>query len=115
MTLTLRRAYTGSVLVETPFAAGMVAGSIFALDPVGRHSGAGMKRGTLTALAPAPELLPTCRYDCSYRPAFIELYLRRLAVLGFGPPPSARAPVDRYHGDLVALGLGEVLLSPSAS
>jgi formylmethanofuran dehydrogenase subunit C len=96
-------------------AAGMVAGSIIAFGPVGRHPGAGMKRGTLAAFGPAPELLPTFRYDCSYRPAFIDLYLRHLAALGFALPPGIHAPLRRYRGDLVALGLGEILLSQSAS
>jgi formylmethanofuran dehydrogenase subunit C len=86
----------------------MVAGSVFVFGPVGPHAGAGMKRGTLAAFGPPPDLLPTFRYDCTYRPAFIDLYLRRLAALGF----AARAPdaVRRYRGDLVALGLGEMLV-----
>ena len=42
-----------------------------------------MKRGTFAAFGPDLELLPTFRYDCTYRPAFIDLYLRRLAALGF--------------------------------
>ena len=67
-------------------AAGMVAGSVFAFGPVGQHAGAGMKRGTVVTFGPAPELLPTFPYDCSYRPAFIDLYLRRLAALGFTVP-----------------------------
>jgi formylmethanofuran dehydrogenase subunit C len=90
-------------------AAGMVAGSLFAFGPVGPNPGAGMKRGTLATFGPGLELLPTFRYDCTYRPAFIELYLRRLAALGFAV--RARAPVRRYRGDLAALGLGEILIS----
>jgi formylmethanofuran dehydrogenase subunit C len=87
----------------------MIAGSMFAFGPVGEHTGAGMKRGTLVTFGPAPELLPTFRYDCSYRPAFIDLYLRRLAALGFAV--RAGATFRRYRGDLVALGLGEILIS----
>ncbi|HEY1377254.1 MAG TPA: formylmethanofuran dehydrogenase subunit C [Gemmataceae bacterium] len=92
-------------------AAAMVAGSIFAFGPVGPHAAAGMKRGTLAAFGPGPELLPTFRYDCTYRPAFIDLYLRRLAALRFGAPAAAGGSFRRYRGDLVALGLGEVLIS----
>jgi formylmethanofuran dehydrogenase subunit C len=66
-----------------------------------------MKRGTLAALGPVPELLPTFRFDCTYRPAFIELYLRRLAACGFAVPTAGA--YRRYRGDLVTLGLGEIL------
>jgi formylmethanofuran dehydrogenase subunit C len=90
-------------------AAGMVAGTIVVTGPIGPNPAAGMKRGTLAAFGPAPELLPTFRYDCSYRPAFIDLYLRRLAALGFAV--RAGATFRRYRGDLVALGLGEILIS----
>jgi formylmethanofuran dehydrogenase subunit C len=99
-------------------AAGMVAGSIFAFGPVGPHAGAGMKRGTLAALGPAPDLLPTFRYDCTYRPAFIDLYLRRLRALAFpvGRASSLERPeLRRYRGDLAALGLGEIILSRNVS
>jgi formylmethanofuran dehydrogenase subunit C len=89
-------------------AAAMIAGSVFVFGSVGPHPAAGMKRGTFAAFGPEPELLPTFRYDCSYRAAFVDLYLRRLAALGF----AVRTPgvVRRYRGDLVALGLGEVLI-----
>jgi formylmethanofuran dehydrogenase subunit C len=90
-------------------AAGMVAGSMFVFGPFGPNPGAGMKRGTLAAFGPSPELLPTFRYDCTYRPAFMDLYLRRLAAHGF--VVRAGGPVRRYRGDLVALGMGEILIS----
>jgi formylmethanofuran dehydrogenase subunit C len=94
-------------------AAGMVAGTIITSGPIGQNPAAGMKRGTLIALGPTPELLPTFRYDCSYRPAFIELYLRRLASLDFAV--RAGGTFRRYRGDLVALGLGEIMLAQDAS
>jgi formylmethanofuran dehydrogenase subunit C len=90
-------------------AAGMVAGSMFVFGPFGPNPGAGMKRGTLAAFGTAPELLPTFRYDCTYRPAFMDLYLRRLAAHGF--VVRAGGPFRRYRGDLVALGMGEILIS----
>jgi formylmethanofuran dehydrogenase subunit C len=95
-------------------AAGMVAGSVFAFGPVGPHPGAGMKRGTLATFGPPPELLPTFRYDCTYRPAFIDLYLRRLRAFGFAVPAEGEV-FRRYRGDLAALGLGEILLSRNVS
>jgi formylmethanofuran dehydrogenase subunit C len=94
-------------------AAGMVAGSIFVFGQIGPNPGAGMKRGTLAAFGPDPGLLPTFRYDCTYRAAFIDLYLRRLQALGFAV--RAVGPVRRYRGDLAALGLGEILVSLNAS
>jgi formylmethanofuran dehydrogenase subunit C len=89
--------------------AGMVAGSLFAVGAVGPHVGAGMKRGTIAAFGPALEMLPTFRYDCTYEPAFIDLYLRRLRVLRFAVPAIQRTQFRRYRGDVVALGQGEIL------
>jgi formylmethanofuran dehydrogenase subunit C len=94
-------------------AAGMVAGSIFAFGPVGPNAGAGMKRGTFGVFGPGLELLPTFRYDCTYLPAFMDLYLRRLTALGFAVRRAGlhkRPEFRRYRGDLAALGLGEILI-----
>jgi formylmethanofuran dehydrogenase subunit C len=95
--------------------AGMVAGSVFAFGPVGPQVGAGMKRGTIATFGPGLELLPTFRYDCTYSPPFIDLYLRHLRALGFAVPASDCGSFIRYRGDLVALGLGELLVSRTAS
>jgi formylmethanofuran dehydrogenase subunit C len=95
--------------------AGMVAGSVFAFGPVGPHAGAGMKRGTIAAFGSGLELLPTFRYDCTYSPAFIDLYLRHLRALGFAVPARIGGAFTRYRGDLVALGLGEILVPRTAS
>jgi formylmethanofuran dehydrogenase subunit C len=88
----------------------LIAGSIFLFGPPGIRLGAGMKRGTLAVFAEQLALLPTFRFDCVYRPVFLELYLRQLAAWGF---PLAeqfrRGSYRRYSGDLVALGKGEVL------
>ncbi len=96
-------------------AAGMVAGSVFAFGPVGPNAAAGMKRGTLAIFGPGFDLLPTFRYDCTCRPPFIDLYLRRLRTLGFPVPAADGGLYRRYRGDLVALGLGEILVSQNAS
>ena len=53
--------------------AGMVAGSVFVGGRLGGRAGAGMKRGTIVAFGEAPELLPTFRYACRYRPVFLQL------------------------------------------
>lgn len=91
-------------------AAGMVAGTVFAFGPVGRNPAAGMKRGVLAAFSPEIEPLPTFRFDCSYRPTFIDLYLRRLHSIGWPVPNLEMCPFRRYRGDLAARGLGEILI-----
>ena len=54
--------------------------------------------------------MPTFRADCVYRPAFLSLYLRQLRAWGFPVPDACRdGDAERYSGDLVALGKGEVL------
>jgi formylmethanofuran dehydrogenase subunit C len=89
----------------------MVAGSIFAFGPVGRLVGAGMKRGTIALFHPEfPPLLPTFRLACRYRPPFLAVYLRRLAAWGFAVPElTPSAAFERYNGDLLSLGKGEIL------
>jgi formylmethanofuran dehydrogenase subunit C len=88
----------------------LIAGSLFLFGPCGARAGAGMKRGTLACLGPPPDLLPTFRYACTYRPVFPALYLRQLRAWGF--PVEERFLTGRwrrYCGDLVALGKGEIL------
>ena len=90
---------------------GLIAGSVFLFGQPGLRLGAGMKRGTITLFAGKPMLLPTFRYDCTYRPLFLDIYLRQLAAWGFGPAQKIRGgSYRRYSGDLVALGKGEVLV-----
>jgi formylmethanofuran dehydrogenase subunit C len=91
-------------------AVSMIAGSVFVFGQPGIRPGAGMKRGTLAVFGGAPQLLPSFRYDCDYRPVFLRLYLRQLRAWGF--PLEDRfgeGTWRRYSGDLVALGKGEVL------
>ena len=89
--------------------AGMIAGTIFVFGELGSGTGAGMKRGTVVVYRGAA-LLPTFRYDCAYRPAWIGVYLRQLAVWGFPVPGGiADGVYHRYSGDLTELGKGEIL------
>jgi formylmethanofuran dehydrogenase subunit C len=69
-----------------------------------------MKRGSLAFFGPPPALLPSFRYACTYRPVFLDLYLRQLRAWGF-PLPECFPGGNwrRYCGDLVALGQGEIL------
>jgi formylmethanofuran dehydrogenase subunit C len=90
-----------------------IAGSIFVFGELGIRTGAAMKRGTIVAYGGnggPPALLPTFRFDCAYRPAWIGLYLRRFRDWGFGVPDAVRGGVyHRYSGDLAELGKGEIL------
>ena len=88
----------------------MIAGSILVFGSPGARPGAGMRRGTLGLFGAEPiTLLPTFRPAGRFRPIFLRLLFDELARLNF--------PVDRsllegqlalFHGDLVALGKGEV-------
>jgi formylmethanofuran dehydrogenase subunit C len=69
-----------------------------------------MKRGTLALFGERSPLLPTFRFDCVYRPAFMSLYLRQLRAWGFPVVDEfLHGHYERYSGDLVALGKGEIL------
>jgi formylmethanofuran dehydrogenase subunit C len=92
-------------------AAGVIAGTVMVFGAVGRYVAAGLKRGTVMTFGPPPELLPTFRFDCSYRPPIIDLYLRQLRIMGLAVPDGiGRGTVRRYRGDFVALGKGDVLV-----
>jgi len=93
---------------------GMIAGSIFAFGAVGKRLGAGMKRGTLALFGGGESLhqglLPTFAPSGRLRPPFLNLYLRRLQDWGV-PVPQATfsGTIQRYNGDLVEGGQGEIL------
>jgi formylmethanofuran dehydrogenase subunit C len=90
----------------------MIAGSIFAFGPIGLAAAVGMKRGTLALFGvDDPSLLPTFLRACRHRPPFVALYLRQLVAWGFPVPARAFAGAfERYNGDLVERGHGEVLV-----
>jgi formylmethanofuran dehydrogenase subunit C len=90
--------------------ASLVAGSIFIFGAARERVGAGMKRGTIALFGAMPPLLPSFRFDCLYRPAFLDLYLTRLRGWRFPVPPELeRGFYSRYSGDLLELGKGELL------
>jgi formylmethanofuran dehydrogenase subunit C len=91
-------------------AAAVIAGTVIVFGALGRHPAAGLKRGTLMTFGPPPALLPTFRYDCSYRPPIVDLYLRQLRSWGFTVPDAVlRGPLKRYRGDFASLAKGDVL------
>jgi formylmethanofuran dehydrogenase subunit C len=88
----------------------MIAGSIFVFGQPGIRPGAGMKRGTIALFGDRPQLLPTFRFDCVYRPVFLRLYLRQLGAWHMSIAEEFLSGFyERYSGDLVALGKGEIL------
>lgn len=90
--------------------AAMIAGTVFVFGRAGMRPGAGMKRGTLAFAGRLPGLLPSFRYDCDYRPAFLGLYFRRLRSWGFPVPDRLfSGNWRRFSGDLIELGKGEIL------
>jgi formylmethanofuran dehydrogenase subunit C len=91
-------------------AAAVIAGTVLVFGEVGRHLAAGLKRGTVMTFGPPPALLPTFRYDCSYRPPIVDLYLRQLRSWGFTVPDAVlRGSLKRYRGDFASLAKGDVL------
>ncbi len=89
----------------------MIAGSVLVFGHLGARAGAGMKRGTIVAFGGHGELLPTFRYDCCFQPAFLRYYLLRLRGWGLTISDEyVEGSYRRYHGDLTALGKGEILI-----
>ncbi|MDA7978928.1 MAG: formylmethanofuran dehydrogenase subunit C [Pirellulales bacterium] len=90
----------------------MLAGSIYLLGECGIRPGGSMKRGTIAYLGShAPELLPTFRRAGTDRPDFLQLVFRDLAARGLAIDDElANARFTLYHGDLVELGRGEILV-----
>jgi len=88
----------------------MIAGTILVFGAAGIRIGAGMKRGTIALLGgEATKLLPTFRAAGRFRPLFLRLLFRELGRLGFQVDQSLlETDLSLYHGDLVALGKGEV-------
>jgi formylmethanofuran dehydrogenase subunit C len=94
----------------------MIAGTILVFGECGIRPGAGMRRGTLGLFGPnPPPLLPTFRYGSTFQPLTMRILLRNLRNKGFAVDESLlSADLALYHGDLVALGKGEVFLRSAA-
>jgi formylmethanofuran dehydrogenase subunit C len=92
----------------------MLAGSIFVFGACGEFPGAGMRRGTIGLFGDVrPALLPTFR--AGYRGPMPVLHLleKHLNEEGFVLPRvrNLAASIELLHGDLLAGGRGEILLS----
>lgn len=94
----------------------MIAGTVLVFGECGIRAGAGMRRGTIGLFGPKPpELLPTFRYASTFEPQVMRLMLRDLRARGLKFDESlTSSEFDVYHGDLVALGKGEVFVRHSA-
>jgi len=95
----------------------MIAGTILIGGSGGIRHGAGMKRGTIAFLNSASgfDPLPTFRSAGEYQPTFLRILLRDLNAKGFPLPDGAvEAAYERWCGDLVELGKGELLVRTAA-
>jgi formylmethanofuran dehydrogenase subunit C len=90
----------------------MLAGSIFLFGESGIRHGAGMKRGTIGFFGKsAPQMLPTFRKACRFRPEILPVVFRYLRRLGFGVNEELENSwCELFNGDFLAGGRGEVLV-----
>lgn len=90
----------------------MLAGTILIFGECGIRPGAGMRRGTIGMLgAKHVQLLPTFHFATTTRPQILRLLLRDVIQRGLKIDEALMdTEFDFYHGDLVAIGRGEVLL-----
>jgi len=95
----------------------MIAGTVLVFGECGIRAGAGMRRGTIGLFGPKPPpLLPSFKYALTFQPQFVRLILRDLRAKGLRLDESLlTAELDLYHGDLVALGRGEILMRNAAA
>lgn len=90
----------------------MVAGTVLVLGQAGLRAGGGLRRGSVVVAGGVPEVLPTFRETCIYRPGFLTLFARALRARGLPLPEGVLEgrPFRRFGGDLAELGKGELLL-----
>ncbi|MGD9720798.1 MAG: formylmethanofuran dehydrogenase subunit C [Pirellulales bacterium] len=90
----------------------MIAGTILVFGPCGIRPAAGMRRGTVALLGgSSPALLPTFRAGSREKLLALQLVLRELVRLDY-PVPVELVDCDyrTYHGDLLTIGRGEILV-----
>ncbi|HVX63800.1 MAG TPA: formylmethanofuran dehydrogenase subunit C [Pirellulales bacterium] len=93
-------------------AVNMIAGSVFVFGRCGARPAAGMHRGTLALFGEhPPRLLPTFKLAGPCQPQFLRIFLLALRKRGFAvAEPLLDASYLLYHGDLVEVGRGEILV-----
>ncbi len=91
--------------------AGMIGGSILVGGRLDGCAGEGMKRGSIVAFDGSADAPSAFVYSCTYRPVFLEVYLRRLRDAGLVQGHElAGGTFRRYVGDLNVVGKGEILI-----
>lgn len=104
-------AVAGSVGANLGFR--MLAGTILVFGGSGPNVGMGMRRGTIGVFGtPRPTLLPTFK-SCYHGPLpVLRMLEAQLVNESFAPERLSRlaATVELFHGDLLQLGRGELLL-----
>jgi formylmethanofuran dehydrogenase subunit C len=90
----------------------MIAGTILVFGECGIRPAPGMRRGTIGLFgSPAPKLLPTFRAGSCDKPLVLQLLFRELRRLDFHFNDAlVDANYRMYHGDMVTLGRGELLV-----
>lgn len=90
----------------------MLAGSVFLFGATGNRHGAGMKRGTIAFVGKeCPQLLPSYRFSCRFRPDYLSLVARQLQKWGFASAELLHElSFDLYNGDMIEGGRGEILI-----
>jgi formylmethanofuran dehydrogenase subunit C len=92
----------------------MNGGEIFVFGKIGARAGAQAKGngGFIACFGSVEEILPTYRYDTSFTPTFMRLYLRQLSEsLGLDITQYLNQPMKRYRGDLAVGGNAELLVA----
>jgi len=96
----------------------LIAGTILVFGDCGIRVGAGMRRGTIGMFGaePAEALLPTFRHAGTFQPQIMRVMLRHALDNGLKIDESLLDETfDLFHGDLVALGRGEVFIRHRAA
>jgi formylmethanofuran dehydrogenase subunit C len=93
----------------------MNGGEIFIFGKPGKRVGAQAKGngGFIACLGGVDKLLPTYRFDTTYTPAFMRLYMKQLYEK-LGVSMAAQyidTPLKRYRGDLAVGGNAEILVA----
>jgi formylmethanofuran dehydrogenase subunit C len=90
----------------------MIAGTVLVFGECGIRPAAGMRRGTIGLFGhEPPKLLPTFRPAGRDKLLILQLLFRELGRLDFQVDEAlVNADYRTYHGDMVAIGRGEVLV-----
>ncbi|NIP85890.1 MAG: formylmethanofuran dehydrogenase subunit C [Planctomycetales bacterium] len=90
----------------------MIAGNLYVFGKAGIRPGAGMRRGTIGLFGEQPPLLPTFHRGTTYQPLFLRLALLQLRQHGFAVDDQRLdASYVNYHGDFLAGGRGEIVVT----